>query len=276
MRSGTLAPVRPSAAIEIAYRKRLDALLEKMHRSVAFWVRAGYRQNEPEISRLAHDASPARALVGAIRRLRRRWERQFDQLSQDLAQWFAQEQAKRSDTALRLALRRGGFTVKFKMTKPMNDAYQAVIAENVGLIKSIPQQYLAQVEGMVMRSVQVGRDLGTLAADLENQFGVTKRRAALIARDQNNKATAVLTRTRHLELGIVQAQWVHSRAGKTPRPTHVAASRDGVIYEIAEGWLDPAIGRRIWPGTEINCRCVGRPIMPFAPVETPAAKKEAA
>lgn len=263
MRTTTLAPVRPSAAIEIAYRKRLDRMLQAMHRSICWWVTAGYRQNTPEISRLAHDASPARALVAAIRQLRRRWERQFNQLSNDLATWFATEQANRSDTALRLALRRGGFTVKFKMTRTMNDAYQAVIAENVGLIKSIPQQYLSQVEGMVMRSVQVGGDLGTLAKGLQDQFGVTKRRAALISRDQNAKATAVLTRVRHQELGIVRAQWVHSGGGKTPRPTHVKASRDGVIYEIAEGWTDPATGRKIWPGTEINC-IPGRSVLEFS------------
>lgn len=249
----SLPAVHASAAIEIAYRRRLTRLIESMHRSLSWWIGAAYRQNAPELARLAADASPARVMVAAIRRLRRQWERQFDALAKDLAAWFAKEQAQRSDTALRSALRRGGFSVRFTKTRAMNDAYQAIIAENVGLIKSIPQQYLTQVEGMVMRSVQSGRDLAPLAKDLQDQFGVTKRRAALISRDQNNKASAVLLRVRHQELGITHARWVHSRAGKTPRPSHVKASQDGVVYEISTGWYDPDEGQRIWPGTLINC-----------------------
>jgi hypothetical protein len=34
-----------------------------------------------------------------------------------------------------------GFTVEFKMTSQMNNALQATIAENVGLIRSIPEKY---------------------------------------------------------------------------------------------------------------------------------------
>jgi SPP1 gp7 family putative phage head morphogenesis protein len=108
-----------------------------------------------------------------------------------------------------------------------------------------------------MQSVQNGRDLGTLSKGLQKQFGVSKRRAALIARDQNNKATAVIARTRQQSLGITQAKWRHSHAGKTPRPSHVHA--DGEVYDIAKGmYLD---GEWVWPGTAINCRCTSQPII---------------
>jgi uncharacterized protein with gpF-like domain len=73
-----------------------------------------------------------------------------------------------------------------------------------------------------MRSVQSGRDLVQLTKDMQEQFGVTHRRAAFIARDQNNNATAAMTRARQDELRLNEAIWVHSGAGKHPRPTHVA------------------------------------------------------
>jgi SPP1 gp7 family putative phage head morphogenesis protein len=150
--------------------------------------------------------------------------------------------------------------VRFKMTEAARDVMSATIAEQVGLIKSIPAEHLTDVQGIVMRGVQVGRDLGTVSRDLQHQFGVTKRRAATIARDQNNKATASITRVRQQELGIIEAEWLHSAGGKQPRPTHVANS--GKRYLIADGWLDPALNRRIWPGTEINCRCVSKSVIP--------------
>ena len=160
-------------------------------------------------------------------------------------------------------LKDAGFAVEWKLTPAANEVMQATIGEQIGLIRSIAQQHLTAVEGLVMRSVTTGRDLKQLTDDLQHQFGVTRRRAALIARDQNNKATATITRVRQQELGITHAVWVHSHGGKEPRPSHLKAGKEGVVYEIAEGWLDPDVGERIWPGTLINCRCVCKPIMPW-------------
>lgn len=255
----TLAPVHPNAGLEIAYQRKLEALVDEMARSVIYWISAAYRANEPE---MAQDESSAAALTKAMRRLGSKWQRQFDIAAEELARWFAQAAANRSDAALRSILKKSGFTVQFRMTRAQNDVLQATIAENVALIKSIPQQYLTQVEGLVMRSVQAGRDIGALREEIQHQFGVTRRRAAFIARDQNNKASSMLSRVRYTELGITQARWVHSAGGRHPRPTHVQAGRDGVIYSVSEGWLDPAINKRIWPGTEPSCRCIARPVLP--------------
>lgn len=226
-----------------------------MAASYLYWVSAAYRANEPE---MAADASPARELQAAVARLGRQWQRRFDRLAEDLARHFATDVADRSDRALRAALKKAGFTVEFRLTAAQNDVMQATVAENVQLIRSIPQQYLTSVQGDVMRSVAAGRDLGTLTKQLEKVKGVTQRRAANIARDQNEKATAMLTRTRQREIGITQAVWVHSGAGKHPRPEHVAFS--GQTYDIEKGaYLE---GKWTWPGVEINCRCVSRPIIP--------------
>ena len=113
-----------------------------------------------------------------------------------------------------------------------------------------------------MRAVQVGGDLGPLAQKLQHQYGVTRRRAAFIARDQNRKAFAVIERARYLELGVEQAIWRHSAGGKTPRPSHVKAGREGVIYDVAKGWFDPDVKEFIQPGQLPNCRCFARAILP--------------
>lgn len=257
-RQRTLNPVRPNVGIEAEYRRRLEAIIEELHRSLQRWVLAAYRRETPE---MAQDDSPARALTAVMRRLFRRWQRRYDDLAPDLAKHFATTVAKRSDAALQLALRRGGISVHFKMGRAANDVLQATVQENVSLIRSIAQQHLAQVEQMVMRSVQSGRDLAYLNDALQHQLGVSKRRARLIARDQNNKATAAIQRVRHTELGIAEAIWIHSGGGKHPRPSHVKAGRDRAKYSISEGWYDPDERKRIWPGELINCRCVARPVV---------------
>lgn len=251
-----LRPVHPNAGIQAAYRRRMDRLIDEMHRSIMFWVRAAYRANPPK---MAQDRNPAQELRAAMRKLAEQWQRNFDDAAPKLAEYFAKAVRLRSDAALRKILRDGGISVKFKMTSTMRDVVDATITEQVNLIKSIPQRYLTQVEGMVMRSIQTGRDLGALSKELQTQLGVTRRRAALIARDQNNKASASMTRARQDAVGVTEGDWVHSNAGKHPRPTHVAMH--GKRFNLRKGMYDSAVGKWILPGELINCRCIWRPVI---------------
>lgn len=253
-----LRPVRANAGLEAEYRRRLDALIGDMHDSVLYWLTASYKANEP---RIAQDETPADALRRSIRKLAGRWLKRFDTMSDRLASHFAQSVEKRSSAALRKILKDGGMSVEFRLTPAMRDIVDATVHQNVALIKSIPREYLDQVEGIVMRSVQTGRDLGQVTKDLQARFGITRRRAALIAKTQNNMATAAMTRARHLEVGLDEAVWVHSGGGHEPRPTHLKAGRERVRYKITEGWLDPAVGEHIQPGQLVNCRCIGRPVV---------------
>lgn len=261
MGEALIDPLRPSAALTDRYAKRLDQQIEAMGRDVTRAVAAAYRQSPPEqLVVYGQDVSPAVVLQRAVEAMGRKWSRRFDTLADQLARYFAQSVLTRNDKVLREQMRKAGFTVKFRMTRAMNDAYQAVRAENVALIKSIPEQHMTGVSSLVNQSVQTGRDLGTLTAALTKRTGITKRRAAFIARDQNSKATAVLQRARWLEMGITRARWLHSAGGKEPRPEHVAFS--GQIYDVATGHDFNNGEGVVWPGTAINCRCVARPVIP--------------
>lgn len=255
MAKKTARATRPNAGVKAFYRAQLRALVSELDRSVQFWIGAAWRANTPE---LAQDASPAKQLQSAIRKLARRWQRNFDATGERLARQFAERTLSATDASMAAALKDAGFTVKFRMTASMNDAYQAVVAEQVGLIRSIASQHLTQVETIVMQGVQNGRDLGYIKEQLTKRYEISDRRADLIARDQSNKATGVITRTRQRDLGIKQGRWRHSGGGKEPRPEHVAAN--GKIFDLDKGmFLD---GEWTWPGHEINCRCTYEPVIP--------------
>lgn len=254
-----MEPVRPNAGTEARYRRQLQALVKAMAASVLKTLRRVYAANEPEI---AKDELPYAELKRAVRKLSRRWQRKFDEAAPQLADYFAQAANKRSATQLKRILKEGGFTVEFKMTRAARDVLGASIAEQVSLIKSIPEKYFTDIEGAVMRSVSAGRDLKSLTDNLQKNYGVTHRRAAFIARDQNNKATAALTRVRQQEIGVTEAVWVHSGGGKTQRPSHVAASKRQQRYDVTKGWWDPDVEQFIFPGELPNCRCVSRPVIP--------------
>ena len=251
-----LRSIRPNAGIEACYRQRLTALVEQMSRSVEYWLRASYRANRP---RIASDESPADALRRSIRKLVARWSRKFNEMAENLAEYFAKSVADRADGALKKILKDGGWTVDFKMTAAMRDIRDATVHANVQLIKSIPAEYLGQVEQIVMRGVQTGRDLGQVSQELQDRLGVSKRRAALIARTQNSMASTAFTRARQLELGIDTAIWKHSHAGKKPRPMHVAMNDKQ--YDVKQGMWDSDEKAWVHPGQLINCRCFSKGII---------------
>lgn len=259
-----LRPVRANAGIEAAYKKQLERWVDALHKSLTYWIAAQYRANPPPS--LAQDAgfesfrdgSPANAMRRAIHRMSRRWMKSFDKGADELAKYFVDKAAGATDVQLQSILKKAGFTVKFSTTADVNNAMQAAIGENVGLIKSIASEHLSDVEGLVMRSMTQGRNLGELTEQLTQRYDITKRRAALIAKDQSNKLTSVINRTRQNELGITEALWMHSHGGRHPRPSHVAAN--GKKYDINKGmYLD---GEWLLPGQAINCRCTSKSLIP--------------
>jgi SPP1 gp7 family putative phage head morphogenesis protein len=224
-----------------------------MNRSVEYWLTAQWKATG-----LANDALPASVLAAELRRLTSQWEKTFDGLGSWLGKQLVQRVQKHADTQLENSLRGKGFKVKFVQTREMQEAFAGTVQEQVGLIKSIPQQYMSEVQGLVMRSVSRGRDLAYLTKELTERFHITYRRAKFIARDQNNKATSVMQAARQMQLGITEGIWNHSHAGKHPRPSHVAAN--GKRFNLATGL--EVEGEKIMPGEKPNCRCTWQPIIP--------------
>jgi uncharacterized protein with gpF-like domain len=272
------APIHPNVGLEVEYRRRLLLLIAQMHNSVVHWLTAAYRAHTP---RMAQDDAPSVILRRIIRALAKRWQQRFDELAPDLAEYFATKVSERTDAALKAILAKHAFSVRLRTTPLTRDVWQATTGENVSLIKSIPQRYFTDIETEVMRSAAVGRDLAALTDYLGPKVNLariglgrkpgesnkslsarTERRAALIARDQNNKATATRIRVRQHELGITEAIWVHSGGGREPRPDHVAWGAARKRYKISEGMWSEKEQQYIFPGELINCRCVSRSVIP--------------
>lgn len=255
-----IAAIHANRGVEAWYRDKLQALLARCNASLLVHVAAAWKQ-APPLTGFAGDAPTSSVLLQrALAKWGGLWVRKFNRLSLDLSRTFARKSFGITEAAMRAKLKDAGFTVEFKPTPHSVETYHAVVAENVGLIKSIPQQYLDDVKGAVWRSVMQGADLDELSRGIRESYGVSHRRAALIARDQNNKAKAVIENTRRVELGIVEAIWQHSHGGKQPRPTHVRM--DGKRFKISAGMYDSDEGRSVWPGELINCRCTSSAIIP--------------
>jgi SPP1 gp7 family putative phage head morphogenesis protein len=129
----------------------------------------------------------------------------------------------------------------------LSDTVKAAVQENVSLIKSIPEQYHARIENIVLTGVRSGKSGKQLTEDIEAVYNVTKERAKLIAVDQAGKMLGDVTRIRHTEMGLQNFRWRSSKDNRV-RPKHQAW--DGQIFS----WESGAPGG-VFPGQEVRCRC---------------------
>lgn len=260
MKAQPLRAVRPNLGLRAKYRKQMLALIDEMNASVLYWLQAQYKDTPPA---LAMDAAPSQKMLAKFRALAKRWERRFDEAAPRISEAYVRGNLSATSSAMKSALRDAGISVKFKLSREMRDAMNASVAENVGLIKSIPQKYFGQVEGIVTRSYAAGRDLEKMVQDLRTLYPKAARRVEFIARDQSNKLNSTVENARRQELGITQATWMHSGGGKHPRKEHEKAT--GRVYDIRKGCpIKNEKGQLeyIQPGEKPGCRCVSRSILP--------------
>lgn len=153
---------------------------------------------------------------------------------------------------------RGVLGVDIFIAEPeLADELAGAVAENVGLIKSIPSQYFDDVERIVLRGFRAGQRSEVLGDEISERFGVSRKRGAFIARDQIESLNGNLTRNRQINLGIPGYIW-RTALDERVRPAH--AQLEGEPF----GWdeppiVDPRTGRRAHPGGDFNCRCVAEP-----------------
>lgn len=255
--------VHANVGVEKWYRDKLQALTARMASSMLRHIEAAYKA-APPLTGFAADATATVTLNKALRKWGGLWTKKFDKMSLDLARRFVTKNFTVTQASMAAALDKAGFTVEFSPTPKSVESYHAVLNENIGLIKTIPAQFLNDVRSSVWSSVMKGGDMGALRKEIQAKYGISHRRASFIASDQNHKAKAVIENTRRQELGITHAVWRHSGGGKVPRHHHVKWGAEKLVYALKDGVYDPlAAGgpKAVWPGTEPRCRCTSKSII---------------
>lgn len=260
---------RPNEGDYRWYRRKLREALRRMDREtrtrvVAVWnlTDVGNAVGDPELWAAAQNVLAPKA-GPVLAELLDKWQKEFSALAGDVAGEFAARAAghgrRGCQQAINEALKTHGFTVRATMTPRVREMVQALTTENAALIKTIPGRYFAGVQKAVQESVEKGRDIGGLKAALAERYEISDRRAEIIARDQNNKATERLARAQYNDLGITEGVWVHFGGQYQSRPTH--EDMHGRRYVLAEGIYDPAEGRNVQPGELVLCACGCSPVV---------------
>lgn len=153
------------------------------------------------------------------------------------------------------AILRAAYGVDVFQTEPwLADVLRQFEAENIRLIRSIPQQALDRLQGKVIQAVRVGTPTALVKTMIRDEYAVTTRRAELIARDQVGKLNGQLTGARQQSIGVTSYKWRGS-LDERERDEHVA--REGKVIP----WNEPPSDGH--PGEPIQCRCWAEPVLPL-------------
>lgn len=211
-------------------------------------------------------SSQARILMNS---LMDKFSQLFSFESKTLAEIMIKNSDKASKANLHSSLKQlsGGLSLKTGIvSKGMEEISKAILAENVSLIRSIPEKYFKDITGSVMRSITIGNGFPDLIFDLNKYSNQTKRRVKNLALDQTRKAYNSINKQRMQTIGVKQFEWVHSGGGQEPRQSHLKIS--GHIFyfdniEKQQAALGVPESDRGIPGYPINCRCTILPIIKF-------------
>ncbi len=142
-------------------------------------------------------------------------------------------------------------------TAPTGQVMRQLLAEQVGLIKSLPTEAGQRVHRLTMEGIGQGTRAREVAKMIAASGEVTASRATLIARTEIGRTATALTQARATSIGSDGYLWRTSEDDRV-RPSH--AAMDGRFV----AWSDPPTLDNLTghAGALPNCRCYAEPVIP--------------
>lgn len=154
------------------------------------------------------------------------------------------------------------------------EAIRRWVSENVQMIKSIPNETLGEMREIILDGFKKGKTATDISKELQKSYGITKRKAQSLARDQIATLNAEISELQQRDAGCTKYKWSTSKDRRV-RDCH--RELDGKIFSWdnpPEMWYETKAGRvytgrRCHPGQDFLCRCCAIPVFDFDTVDVP-------
>jgi len=144
-------------------------------------------------------------------------------------------------------------------TEGLTPQYNALIEETFEWTVRNVEESLADFSANTLRLMAEG---GTIEEVEKGFLQVAKKRvesSKFVARNQIANFNSLTGKIRAQNLGITHATW-QTAEDERVRPCH--AVRNDKVFELSEGLYSSCDGKTLLPGTDYNCRCISRYIIP--------------
>lgn len=151
----------------------------------------------------------------------------------------------------------------------LRDQLELFARQNAQLITNLSNDTLFEISGIVERALVEGSRFTEVSKQLQKRFGISRRRANLIGRDQVSKLNSSLTRLRQQSAGVDSYRWQTSNDERV-RNSHRIMNGRICSWEDPTIWLNEKTGKwekrpvtatQAHVGYDINCRCVGLAVL---------------
>lgn len=244
--SAKLAPIHAPLSIEIQYYRAENEILKKLSELVKTDI----------IPRYQYEYKTGTLLDAQVNDVDASW---FDNINNSKYSWIAAAMGS-IGRIIREEGRRHTRKFSANIKQVMGIDLSAVIRDediegllkiatsySASLVTNMTDDAIKRIESAVYSATINGDSVTNLRKTLQEQLGISQRRAKLIARDQTSKLYGDMDRIRQTQAGITSYEWLASMDERT-RPLH--ASYNGRTFKWSE---PPSDGH---PGSAINCRCV--------------------
>ena len=240
----------PPDAIALHYYQRLKLLLHAMLRLVLTEVKPKLEQWERQAGTYRGDSagSEARQLFEHLSAqfLREFGNHEIAKIPEQIARNVSEYQREQLGKQIRSQLSVDVVKAEPWLQPQIND----FVAQNVSLIKTIPQRFFSEVEQKVMHGISYGRRPEDIAKDIQERYKISEYNARRIAKDQSNKFFGQLNSIRQKSMGVDKFVW---RTAGDERVREEHEELDGKVF----AWNDPP--SEGLPAEQCLCRCQGEP-----------------
>lgn len=260
------AGLRMSASIYKDYSKPIDALMLSMHREIMVGVNELAKTYAQDSKLPKHGNAAARVRV-LINFLLKKYRPLFAAVARRVTNKMIDRVMRNSAATLNMSLKDMAAHLAIKTDyndDRLREIAIAASAESSSMIKTIPEQYLGDVQRAVLRAVSSGKGYADLVPFFEKYYKSNKRKAQSQAMNQTRSFYANVSAARMEKLGIEEFVWEHSGGGRDPRKEHVAMS--GKVYKVSIPpviYYDKGTPVHGYPGQAAHCRCFMRPVLNF-------------
>jgi len=142
-------------------------------------------------------------------------------------------------------------------TAPTGEVMRRLLADQVGLIQSIPREAAERVHRLTLEGIENSSRASAIATEIMRSGEVAKSRAMLIARTEVTRTATTLTEARAVHIGSPGYIWRTAGDGDV-RPSHKEMNGQFVPWNKPPT-LDGMTGHA---GCLPNCRCYAEPVIP--------------
>jgi len=276
-----MRPIQSNLNIEAQYYKNLKYIVTEIRKK--FTNLAIEEMAKPTIKNQWQDAAPYnKALDKVIDKIIAQIRKRFhNERLEKVVRKILLSADKYQGYKFRKAVEYGfGFSIEdlpeFKAYKPF---INATISKNLEVLSDLRDNTLYRMSMALRTTVAQGKSIRQVQSEIMRTGEITKKRAALIARNEIKNITSALNKKRSINAGFSTYIWLTAedeRVRGNPRGRYPSAKpshyiMDGLLCKYEDDTVYSKDGGKTWkkrtvdmpigfPGTvAINCRCVDTP-----------------